>query len=314
MGDVRQLHAIRPEIIEAMDGIQPPRVLDFTACSTDTAPPTTTPAVHQDELIESVLEITASLLDPLYTHGHLKVKAPEDLDVLTDDIERRLRSICNRCNECLEACRPSISEPHPPGPIPNQGPTRNQGSTPNQAPSPNRGKRSKHLLRILVSCLSMHFPENGESTVLSRSIIAGLDDYLKKLLGEILYDSLNEAARGLLDRIPNTRDETFREELLADPEGSIFLRTILIRVLLRFENYQKGKEVFMTVISAKQEKEQRKLTGKDFRLTFYCLFEEIFGLLESERERLHLDFTFGLGTANAIEEIQKAFLRDVGMN
>lgn len=170
-------------------------------------------------------------------------------------------------------------------------------------------RRSRFLLRLVVGRVSHLF--SGDHPSLPRSLIEGLDRYLKKAFGEIIYEELNSEADGLLYSLNVNDDEEMWRRIQAEPAYRRFVHIVFIRILFRFENFSHGKKVFNGILSqTMQEFSHFDFQDKHFSKVFESLFSHLWVDLETEENRVRWDFQFGDGASKRIETVLRQGLED----
>jgi hypothetical protein len=171
-----------------------------------------------------------------------------------------------------------------------------------QQAAPQDPRRSRFLLRLVVSRVSHLFV--GEKASMPRSLIEGLDRYLNKALGEIVYEQLNGEANQLLYNLNIDDDKQMWEGIRRVPQWRRFVDTIFIRILFRFENFPKCKRTFMNILAmTMEEKSCFTFTEEHFTLVFEALFSDLWGQMKNEETRIQWEFLFGDGTVKRISQI-----------
>lgn len=166
-------------------------------------------------------------------------------------------------------------------------------------------RRQRFLLRLVSSRCAHLFA--GDRAVFPRSVVEGLDNYLRKSLGDVIYGEINEEAASLLAKITSKDDDEMMEKIRANVEWKRFYDLILIRILLRFEQFPKAQKTFITIIDrTMQDKSQFNFTEIHFPWLFNALFSDIFAQLSIEEQRLRWDYMFGDGTSRKLENIHRA--------
>ncbi len=194
--------------------------------------------------------------------------------LIADELER---SIADNCETC------QLSHPQP-------------------AEMPRDPRRSRFLLRLVVSRISHLFA--GDKATMPRSLIEGMDRYMKKAFGEVIYTELNAEADQLLYRLNIDDDKAMWDHIRANPQWRRFVDTIFIRILFRFENFPSGKKTFMSIMGMTTEELSRfNFTDDHFHMVFEGLFSELWIEMEDEEQRIRWDFLFGDGTSKRIQTI-----------
>jgi len=169
---------------------------------------------------------------------------------------------------------------------------------------PHDPRRSRFLLRLVVGKLSHLF--SGDKAILPRSLIEGMDRYLIKAFGAVIYEELNTEADRILYQLNCDNDREMWERIRENKEWQRFVDTIFIRILFRFENFAPGRKTFISILEITMQ-EQSRFTFKDehFVSIFESLFHELWEALEHEDQRIRWDFMFGDGTSNRLTAILK---------
>lgn len=163
------------------------------------------------------------------------------------------------------------------------------------------GVRKKFLLRLVSSKIS-HLC--NKPSILPKSIFDALDAYMKKAFGDLVYDDLNIDAEHILSCIEGDGDEFIWREINNNPRWKRLAETILIRILLRFEQFQVGKRTFMIIINdVTMTKSKFTVTDAHFMVLFASMFSDLGDSLNDENQRIRLDFHFGDGVSKKIRSI-----------
>jgi hypothetical protein len=168
--------------------------------------------------------------------------------------------------------------------------------------APHDPRRSRFLLRLVVSRVSHLFA--GDKATMPRSLIEGLDRYLNKALGAIIYEELNAEADQLLYNLNIDDDKQMWEGIRKVPQWRRFVDTIFIRILFRFENFPKGKKTFMNILAMTMEERSCFIFGEDhFHQVFEALFSDLWIQIQREETRIQWEFLFGDGTVKRLGAI-----------
>jgi hypothetical protein len=167
-------------------------------------------------------------------------------------------------------------------------------------------QRGRFLLRLVMAKISGLFHVGGHRGALPRSIIDGIDRYLGKLLGQIVYDDLNAISREVIEAAgPYRSDEELVAKVMAMPAGRRFLVDMLARILVRFEHYERARKTAVNIINTRLTPEQ-SIDFRTFDLVFGALFDDVFDIVRSdEGERIRLDYMIGDGASRTIVEIRE---------
>lgn len=172
-------------------------------------------------------------------------------------------------------------------------------------PAQKDARRNRYLLRLVIGhAAPLIF---AEAPLLPRSVVEGMDRYLRKSLGDIIYDELNHEADNLLYRVNTNDDKEMIVKIYASPEWRRFADNIFIRILLRFENFPQAKRSFINVVSsAMEEFSNENLEEHQFYLLFEALFRNIFVDLSNEEQTIRWDYLFGEGTTRRLRDIHRS--------
>ena len=163
-------------------------------------------------------------------------------------------------------------------------------------------RRSRFLLRLLVGRVSHLFA--AKNPKLPKSVIEGLDQFLIKAFGQVVYDELNTEADDMFRGIPSGDDDEMWRQIKATPHWRRFADTILIRILLRFENFANGKKTFVMIVGrVMQDASKFTFADSHFNLIFQSLFGDLLYELKTDEQRLRWDFMFGDGTSGRLMTI-----------
>ncbi len=176
------------------------------------------------------------------------------------------------------------------------------------APKAESGNRTKFLLRLIAGRFSHLFASKDGNSILPREIVMAFDDYMIKLLGEVLYEELNGEAGELLSWFDTDDDDLIWREIGESDRHKRFAYNILIRILLKFENFDWARKNFISIVNNYTEaKSGFMFEDQHFQLLFNALFSELFKAMWDDDEMVKLDFMFGGGTATKIDTIREDF-------
>ena len=169
-------------------------------------------------------------------------------------------------------------------------------------PPPRDPRRNRFLLRLVVGKVSHLFA--GPHACMPRSLIEGLDRYLKKAFGPMIYEELNSEADQLLYRLNCDDDKEMWQHIRDNPDWARFVDTVFLRILFRFENFPQGKKTFVTIVdTTMQEQSHFPLKDEHFSQIFEALFSSLYDHLSVEEQCLRWDFHFGDGTSRRVAAI-----------
>ncbi len=175
-------------------------------------------------------------------------------------------------------------------------------------PKRETGNRSKFLLRLMAGKFSHLFANKEGKSILPREAVMGFDDYLFKLLGEGLYEELNVEAQDLLSWFDTDDDVLIWNEISGNDRHKRFAYNILIRILLKFENFAWARKNFISIVNnITESKSGVYFEDQHFQLVFNALFSDIFKAMWDDDESVKLDFMFGGGTVGKIDQIREDF-------
>lgn len=170
-------------------------------------------------------------------------------------------------------------------------------------------RRQRFLLRLVVGRVSHLFA--GDTPILPKTVTEGIDRYLRKALGDVIYSELNREAEALLAKLGTDNDREIWQRVGGDGDHRRFAETILIRILLRFENFTAAKRIFMSVVGMAMN-QGGKFPFRDghFHILFEALFGEIAANLDNEGQRIMWDYQLGDTTCKRLDLIVKAAKAD----
>ncbi|TCS63054.1 hypothetical protein [Varunaivibrio sulfuroxidans] len=169
------------------------------------------------------------------------------------------------------------------------------------------GNRHKFLLRLIAGRFS-HLFAAPKAAIFPRNIVAGFDDYLQKLLGDMLYDELNQEAQLVLSNHATDDDQEIWKKIGETERDRRFAYNILIRILLRFSDFTWARKNFISIVNNVTERQSGFIFDEDhFCLMFNALFSDIFQIIWNDQQSLKLDFMFGNGTVDSIDRIRDEF-------
>lgn len=203
---------------------------------------------------------------------------------LADEVTRAVSSNCGACqtacqNACLAASQASLEQ------LSRIGAVRN-------TPAAKDPRRQRFLLRLVAGRISHLFV--GDRAILPRTVVEGMDRYLRKALGDVIYSELNRESELLLEKVGSDDDRIVWERISETPDWRRFADTILIRILLKFENFQAAKRIFMSVVGmAMNEGGKFQIKDGHFHILFEALFGDMAGRADQESQRILWDYQFG---------------------
>ena len=163
-------------------------------------------------------------------------------------------------------------------------------------------RRNRFLLRLVVSRVSHLF--TGDRPMMPRSLIEGLDRYLVKAFGPIMYEECNVEADQTLVNLNTDDDHAMWDGIRKSPQMRRFVDTLFIRLLFRFENFPNGKKTFISIIDrTMQDVSHYNFGESQFNAVFEALFSDLWLELKKDEQRLRWDFLFGDGTSAKLAAI-----------
>ena len=129
-----------------------------------------------------------------------------------------------------------------------------------------------------------------------------------------MYLELNEESKDLLSAIDSDDDATIWKKIYQDPKFRVFSLSILIRFLQKFENFNRGKRYFMSIINAAvmgdgdgHGLDDFIMDDGQFNMVFGTMFSDIFKIMGDKSSSAGFDKTFGGGTWDKLDTIRTAY-------
>jgi hypothetical protein len=237
----------------------------------------------------------------LLTRDKKTAKLDEDIKELVREIEVVIRTnLLNHGNEVAEKVRNDALIAAASG-----GNASNDVDVEETQQQP--GNRSKFLLRLIAGRFS-HLFADPDNPVFPREVVMGFDNYLAKLLGDVLYSELNIEAQELLSQFQTDDDGEIWKMIGRNDRHKRFAYNILIRILLKFEDFDWAKRNFVSILNNVTERQSGFLfQDTHFQVLFTALFSDLFRALWDDEESIKLDFMFGDGTADRLDGIRDTF-------
>ena len=272
---------------------------------------------HRDKATDKDARLLRPLSQP--------IQAEFDSSDVTAAAARAIFSTIDAGHMDLKKIRTNLqakAENRPPKPAASADPGKPNSLTPTaeallaDADATGTARRAKFVLRLLIARVSHLFKSaNKEShQKLPREFIHGFNAYLKKLLGANLYLELNKESKDLLGMIDSDGDALIWKKIYQNPKCRVFSLSILILFMQKFENFNRGKRYFMSIISASVMGEGARTGLEDFlmdygqfNMVFGTMFSDIFKIMGDEKSAGGFDNTFGGGTWASLDLIRTAY-------
>ena len=109
-----------------------------------------------------------------------------------------------------------------------------------------------------------------------------------KSLGDTLYAQLDQEAKEILDEIPSAQDRDIWTHLSGDRRYRNFGLRLLVRLLIGFREFERGRSHLVTLITKHQGtlssdgRPNRSFSDADFARLFGAVFSDLFELTEPE--------------------------------
>ena len=257
---------------------------------------------------KTIIKATLDLMmrHALLTRDKKTPQLDEDIKELVREIEVVIRTnLLNHGNEVSEQIRKEL-------PLYVQPKADVQPDVKGAEPQPQEqqqetGNRSKFLLRLIAGRFSHLFADPNQP-IFPREVVKGFDDYMIKLLGEVLYGELNIEAQELLSQFTSDDDGEIWKLIGENDRHKRFAYNILIRILMKFEDFDWARRNFVSILNNVTERTSGFIfEDKHFQLLFNALFSDLFKALWDDEESLKLDFMFGDGTADRLDGIRDQF-------
>jgi len=181
------------------------------------------------------------------------------------------------------------------------------GAAPAASSGPQKDpRRQRCLLRLVVGRFSQLFLV--DNALFPRSIVEGVDVYLKRSLGEVAYKQLNQDSDELLTTLAAANDQEMWDRIYATTEWRRWADTIFIRILLRFGDWETAKQHMINIVDATtMERSQFAFKLWHFTILFDSMFGDLYRSLAFDDQRHQWEVLFGDGTADGLTQIFQTF-------
>ena len=168
-------------------------------------------------------------------------------------------------------------------------------------------RRRFFLLRLLTSRVAPFFkPDVTGETPVSREFVVGFDLFLRHTFGDTMYDLLNEEAGKIMRALPSDIDSQIWLHLMADERYRNFGLRLLTKLQFGFEDFARGRAHFMTIVGKHgggghtANGLAKEFTDQAFATIFSALFGDLWEFVETEENRIWLDYLCGFGAAESV--------------
>lgn len=164
-------------------------------------------------------------------------------------------------------------------------------------------RRRRFLLRLVTSRIADLFDIEELDHRLSRSV---LDIFLHQSLSDTLYAQLDQEAKEILAEFPFARDRDIWTHLSGDRRYRNFGLRLLVRLLMGFREFERGRSYLVTLISKHQGtlssdgRPNRSFSDADFARLLGAVLSDLFELTESEDSQTWLEYLCGSGSSELI--------------
>lgn len=165
-------------------------------------------------------------------------------------------------------------------------------------------QRFRFFLRIVCAKFSHTF--HGKAPVIGRSVIAGVETYLKDVFGDG-YDFLNRRLVFVYVDLKEFPDKDLWREIYIDDMRYHAPVRMLILSVLPFAEFKNAMRFTISAVNNNlPENHPYLFDEKKFHVLFACLFGDLFRFVRSTGDRF--DSIYGAGMRETILGIQREFL------
>lgn len=167
-------------------------------------------------------------------------------------------------------------------------------------------RRKDFLTRLVFSNIVANVPQRMDplsGKMFPQVIVRGIQKNVTSIFHEKEYETLNLQAQTIFSHIGTDDDQEVWPLINNDETLLVLADKILVRLLLRFKQFNHQRQVFTRNITLSLLELNYNFTDQDFCTIFHSMFNKFEELLKGEDGRLKIDLYFGEETSEKLAKI-----------